>query len=102
VGLRYNYVLMMMDHSRGQSGVVLMKGPQMMAGYKSNPEATRSTIDTDGFLNTGDLGRFNPGSKQLIITGERKWEGYESEPSLSNRYDMLTLHSQGVQRIPLC
>ena len=59
-----------MDNHRGQSGVVLMKGPQMMAGYKSNPEATRATIDSDGFLNTGDLGRFNPGSDHLIITGE--------------------------------
>jgi long-chain acyl-CoA synthetase len=56
----------------GESGVVWMKGPQMMGGYKANAEASKKVFDAEGFLDTGDLGRINPGTKQLIITGRAK------------------------------
>lgn len=39
----------------GQKGVLKVKGPQIMKGYYKNEQATRSIIDKDGFLNTGDL-----------------------------------------------
>ncbi|GAB5036038.1 long-chain-fatty-acid ligase [Nannochloropsis oceanica] len=57
---------------KGQSGLVLMKGPQMMGGYKSNPEATKKVFDSEGFLDTGDLGRIHPLTGHLIITGRAK------------------------------
>jgi long-chain acyl-CoA synthetase len=56
----------------GQPGLVLMRGPQMMAGYKSNAEASKAVLDQEGFLDTGDLGRIHPLTKQLIITGRAK------------------------------
>ena len=36
-----------------------MKGPSRMKEYFLNPEKTRETIDEDGWLHTGDIGRIN-------------------------------------------
>jgi fatty-acyl-CoA synthase len=44
---------------QGQSGEIIMHGPQIMQGYWGNPEATRDAfVEIDGkrFLRTGDLG----------------------------------------------
>jgi long-chain acyl-CoA synthetase len=56
----------------GQAGVVIGKGPQVMQGYYKNPEATASTIDKFGWFDTGDLGRINPATGDLILTGRAK------------------------------
>jgi long-chain acyl-CoA synthetase len=55
----------------GQRGLVLARGPQVMAGYYLNPQATESAIDPEGWFDTGDLGWLTPG-KDLILTGRAK------------------------------
>ena len=57
--------------SIGQRGLVLARGPQIMAGYYLNPEATSKAIDPEGWFDTGDLGWLTPGN-DLILTGRAK------------------------------
>ena len=40
----------------GQPGEVVVRGPQVMAGYWQHAEDTRAVMTPDGFLRTGDIG----------------------------------------------
>ena len=56
----------------GQVGVVIGRGPQIMKGYYKNQKATDEAIDMYGWFDTGDLGRINPATGDLILTGRVK------------------------------
>jgi long-chain acyl-CoA synthetase len=56
----------------GQPGVVMARGPQVTKGYYKNPQATAKSIDANGWFDTGDLGRINPATGDLILTGRAK------------------------------
>jgi len=60
----------------GETGELLIKGPQVMKGYWGRPEATAETI-TDGWLHTGDIAKMDEDGyfyivdrmKDMIISG---------------------------------
>ena len=55
------------DLPRGTEGMIHIKGPQIMAGYLDNPEATAKVLK-DGWYTSGDLGYMDPDGF-LVITG---------------------------------
>jgi long-chain acyl-CoA synthetase len=54
-----------------EDGEVLVRGETIMREYWRRPEETRQVIDSDGWLHTGDLGRFDRDG-YLYLTGRKK------------------------------
>ncbi|XP_061627734.1 long-chain-fatty-acid--CoA ligase 1a isoform X8 [Phyllopteryx taeniolatus] len=48
-------------------GEVCVKGPNVFLGYLGNPEKTAEAIDKDGWLHTGDIGKWLPNGTLKII-----------------------------------
>ncbi len=58
------------DMPPGQEGEIVIKAPQLMAGYWNNPDETREIL-RDGWLYTGDVG-FMDEDGYLFITSRKK------------------------------
>jgi acyl-CoA synthetase (AMP-forming)/AMP-acid ligase II len=66
------------------TGELWFKGPNVMAGYLGNDEATRETIDDDGFLHTGDVARVDASGCVYIVDRLKeliKYKGYQVPPA---------------------
>ena len=56
---------------QGKTGLVLIRGPQVMQGYYKKPEATAKAIDSEGWFDSGDLG-WVTADNDLVLTGRAK------------------------------
>ena len=60
------------DKDEDGIGELMVKGPTVMLGYYNNEEATKETIEPDGWLHTGDLARIDKDGF-IFITGRKKF-----------------------------
>ena len=55
----------------GQKGILYVRGDQIMLGYYKKPEETKKVLDSEGWLNTGDIGLWT-WKGELKLTGRAK------------------------------
>ncbi|HKA94500.1 MAG TPA: AMP-binding protein, partial [Acidimicrobiia bacterium] len=59
-----------------ETGELLVRGPNVMAGYWRRPDATREAVDEDGWLRTGDAARIDHEGYVWIV--DRVADAYEA------------------------
>jgi acyl-CoA synthetase (AMP-forming)/AMP-acid ligase II len=72
------------DLGTGETGELLVRGPQVMKGYLGHPEATDATVDANGWLHTGDLAKVDEGGNWYIVDRVKeliKYKGYQVPPA---------------------
>ncbi|KAJ2255395.1 hypothetical protein IW137_001074 [Coemansia sp. RSA 1287] len=67
-----------------ETGELCFRGPNIMLGYLGNASATHETVDSEGFLRTGDIGHIDK-SKHVYITDRKKelikFNGFQVAPA---------------------
>ncbi|MEY7977765.1 4-coumarate--CoA ligase family protein [Streptomyces pilosus] len=72
------------DLGPGESGEILIRGPQVMKGYLGRPDATAAMIDEDGWLHTGDVGHVDGDNWLFVVDRVKeliKYKGFQVAPA---------------------
>lgn len=72
------------DVGPGESGEILIRGPQVMKGYLGRPAETDAMIDPEGWLHTGDIGRTDGDGWLHVVDRVKeliKYKGYQVAPA---------------------
>jgi long-chain acyl-CoA synthetase len=92
------------DRLRGQSGEVLIQGPQVFSGYWRRPQETEATLLPDGWVRSGDVGVMDDDGfvtivdriKEIIITGGFNVYPSEVEDVLRKHPDVADVAVVGI------
>src|SRR3954453_15111044 len=72
------------DGNDADEGEIWIRGPQVMKGYLDQPADTDATIDRDGWLHTGDIGRVDSRGYLYVVDRVKeliKYHGYQVPPA---------------------
>jgi 4-coumarate--CoA ligase len=73
------------DTGMSAPGELMCKGPNVMVGYLGNEEATRATLEPDGWLHTGDIATVDANGIYKIVDRLKeliKYKGYQVAPAV--------------------
>jgi len=94
------------DRPLGESGELLVRGPQVFSGYWARPDATAEALLPDGWLRTGDIVTVSQDGfvtvidrlKEIIITGGFNVSPSEVEETLLGHPDVTAAAVVGLPR----
>jgi len=72
------------DGNDADEGEIWIRGPRVMKGYLGRPAETDATIDADGWLHTGDIGRVDARGYLYVVDRVKeliKYHGYQVPPA---------------------
>ncbi|MGY1723874.1 4-coumarate--CoA ligase family protein [Blastococcus sp. SYSU DS0533] len=72
------------DAAPGERGELWVRGPQVMKGYLNNPDATAGTLDSEGWLHTGDVAIVDENGCYTVVDRVKeliKYKGYQVAPA---------------------
>ena len=81
---------MIVDPATGEAlglnadGELWVRGPSVMRGYLNNVAATEATIDSDGWLHTGDIGHIDEDGHMFVVDRLKeliKFKGFQVPPA---------------------
>ncbi|MDA0769100.1 MAG: AMP-binding protein [Chloroflexi bacterium] len=68
----------------GESGELLIRGPQVMQGYYNDPDASADTLTPDEWLRTGDIVRMDEDGYVWVLDRKKeliKYKGFQVPPA---------------------
>jgi len=83
-----------------QQGEICVKGTNVFLGYFEDPAKTNETIDSDGWLHTGDIGQWRPnGTLKIIDRKKHIFKLSQGEYIVPEKIENIYIRSPYVEQI---